>query len=501
MGNGLINFLFLIVGSLLLIVVSHQMWSGINEQYTIEVANEYSSADTVAFKGVFIRDEEIIKQNYTGVLSYPVTDGGKVAKDSVVAYVYSSEADIETNRQLKELQHEIELLRSAQNPGTVQTAQPEFISSLISEEYQSIAALLSKGDVRELKSHRDNLFTLMCIYRITVKQENDYDERIAELSAREAQLRVRKKDYRSVVTSPDSGYFVSYTDGFEGTLNYDNALDITADTINTVVNNSLVSTRRSGEIGKLIKSYDWKIAGIIDNSASTFNMGDTVTLSFASVPDIVHATIERLDDLGDSGTLAVMRCDEITYNLVRLRSDRVDMTLNDFKGIKVPRAALRFNKKNEKGCYVLWGQRVLFKKIDEIYSCEDYLLSRLTSDENYVCVYDNIIISGVDTAAYYANLEDEPPDEPEKTEEEGAPPEEDKNDKKSKKKKDDKDTGENIEENDNESRDEDQSEDSGEENEDSSEESEEDDSSGNDDTEEDTDGRDDSGTQGEINFE
>ncbi|MBQ5331413.1 MAG: hypothetical protein J6F31_09225 [Oscillospiraceae bacterium] len=413
MGNGLINLLFAVVGTLLIVVVSHQLWSGVNEQYDIEVAMEYSSADTVTFKGVFIRDEEVVSRAYSGVLSYAVTDGGKVAKDSVVAYVYNSEEEIETNRRIKETEHEIELLRDAQNPGTVQTAKPEFISSLISEEYQTIAALLAKGETEDLSAHKDQLFTLMCIYQIAVKQETGYDEKIAELSAKEAQLRVQKKDYKEAFYSPDSGYFVSYTDGFENELSFDNAINIDAATIDNVIKHDSGSGRKNGVIGKLIKGYNWKIAGIIDNSSNVFNMGDKVRLDFASVPDSVTATIERLDDLDTGKTIAVLRCDEITYNLVKLRTDRVEMTLHDFDGIKVPKEALRFNRKNEKGCYVLWGQRVLFKKIDEIYETEDYILSKLTSDENYVCVYDNVIKSGVDTAAYYASNEE--PEEPEET--------------------------------------------------------------------------------------
>ena len=104
--------------------------------------------------------------------------------------------------------------------------------------------------------------------------------------------------------------------------------------------------------------------------------------------------------------MLILRCDEMTYDLVQKRVERVEMTLNDFEGIRVPREALRFNKNNEKGCYVLWGQRVLFKKVDTIFEDNDYILSRITSDESYVCVYDDIIIEGVDTAAYMANSDE-----------------------------------------------------------------------------------------------
>lgn len=105
--------------------------------------------------------------------------------------------------------------------------------------------------------------------------------------------------------------------------------------------------------------------------------------------------------------------EDMTYDLVQKRVERVEMTLNDFEGIRVSRDAIRFDKDNNMGVYVLWGQRVLFKKLDVIFESDDYLLSRITSDSDYVAVYDEIILDGVNTADYMSNLDDEGLDETE----------------------------------------------------------------------------------------
>ena len=404
----IINLLAFILAVLIIAVVIHQVNLEVTEQYRTEDAVKYSSADTVSFRGVYIRDEQVITQSYSGVLSYPVLDGGKVANGSAVAYVYNSEADIEINRRIDELEHEVELLRTAQNPGTVQTADPAFISGLIGEQYQSITSLLAKNDVTQVKSKRDDLFTLMCIYQLTIGQETGYDERIASLSAQIADLKVSRQKAKDTVLSPDSGYFVSYTDGYESELTFDNVDSITVDRIDQIISDEGDEYKpKKNVVGKLVKGYNWKIAGVVDNSSSVFNPGDSVKLSFASVSDSVTATIERLDSADDpTRSLIVLRCDETTDGLVKLRKDRVDMTLHDFEGVRVPKEAIRFNKNNEKGCYILIGQNVKFRRIDEIYSEEDYVLSRLTSDSAYVSVFDKVITEGVDTAAYYEALED-----------------------------------------------------------------------------------------------
>ena len=403
-----INLLSFLLAALVILEVAHQVDVEVTEQYKTEDAVKFSSADTVTFRGVYIRDEQLISKRYSGVLSYPVSDGGKVANGSVVAYVYNSEADIELNRRIEDLEHDVGLLRSAQNPGTIQTADPAFISSLIGERYQSITSLLAKGDITDIRTQRDDLFTLLCIYQLTIGQESSYDEKIAAMSAEVADLRVERQKAKGEIVSPGSGYFVSYTDGYESELTFDNAESITAERIDEIIQDDGKEYQApKNVVGKLISGYNWKIAGVVDNSQSVFNPGDTVKLSFASVSDSVTATIERLEPTADpTRALIVLRCDETTDQLVKIRKDRVDMTLHDFEGVRVPKEALRFNKQNEKGCYILIGQNVKFRKIDEIYREDDYVLSRLTSDPSYVSVFDKVITEGVDTAAYYEAQED-----------------------------------------------------------------------------------------------
>ncbi|MGN1089173.1 MAG: HlyD family efflux transporter periplasmic adaptor subunit [Huintestinicola sp.] len=409
MGNALTKFLFFLLAVFILLSVTSQFYNGVREEYRTETAVIHSSADKVTFKGVYIRSEEVIRKSYAGVLSYPCEDGNKVANGSVVAYVYDKEEDIEINRRIEALEDEIKVLQAAQNPGTVLTVEPSFIASQVSEKYQSLVTSLAKKDISDLKSQRDNLLTLMGIYQICVNKEENYDDRINELAAEAADLKTKQQTYKYAIESPDAGYFVSYTDGYENILKIESADTLTAEMIKDVIANerNVRENRSKSEIGKLVKGYNWKIAGIIDNSDSIYNPGDSVKLSFASTPDKVNAVIETLEETDDPKEwMMILRCDEMTFDLVRRRVERVEMTLNDFEGIKVPREALRFNKNNEKGCYVLWGQRVLFKKVDPIFEDSDYILSRLTSDENYVCVYDDIIIEGVDTAAFMANSDE-----------------------------------------------------------------------------------------------
>ncbi|MCH5349906.1 MAG: hypothetical protein J1E40_11330 [Oscillospiraceae bacterium] len=389
-----VRILVFFLSLFILITVFSQISMQFKDDYVTEAAVLYSSAEKVSFQGVYIRNETIVRGSANGVLSYPNADGSKIANGSVVAYVYSSDDDIYVNNRIEELKEQVELLKGAQNPGTTETAEPTFISSLIDQEYQTIAFLIAENDLDALAEERKQFQTLMDIYRIIINEETDYNDAIDRLNSQIYQLEARRKEPTNVITADSTGYFISYTDGYEGKLSLDKVDDLTVDKVKDIIGSS--DNGRSGSsIGKMVDGYEWKMAGIVDPMAANFRVGSSITVKFASTPDTVTAVIDDLIESDDPNeSVIILSCDELTYNLVQRRVERVELILNDYEGIRVPRKAIRFDKDNEKGVYILLGQRVAFRKINPIYECDEYILSQITSDSSYISVYDDIITEG-----------------------------------------------------------------------------------------------------------
>lgn len=164
----------------------------------------------------------------------------------------------------------------------------------------------------------------------------------------------------------------------------------------------------------MVDGYEWKMAGIVDPNAADFRVGSSITVKFASTPDRLTAVVEDLIESDNPNeSMIILSCDKLTYNLVQRRVERVELILNDYDGIRVPREAIRFNEKNEKGVYILLGQRIAFKKIEPVYECEEYILSEITSDADYISVYDDIIVEGEISEDLYVSetTADEPEEE------------------------------------------------------------------------------------------
>lgn len=389
--------LVLILSIFMLVTVFHQFVQVFEDDYTTETATVYSSAEKVTFNGVYVRNETIVSGGKNGVLSYPSSDGSKVAKDSVVAYVYRSANDIYINQQIESLKNEVEILKKEQSPGTTVVAQPEFISSLIDEKYRTITTLAARNDLSSLRSESDDFQMLTGIYQIVIGEETDYNDRIEQLEKQIKLLEAKQNNPIDIITVPNSGYFISYVDGYEDILSTDKLSSITADDIKEVIKNDGYNAAKVSKkaVGKIVDDYEWDLVGIVNPKDASFNPGKEVKVKLSSTPDLLTAKITDVIETDDpEECVIVLSCEKLNFNLVQYRTERIEIILDDFNGIKVPREAVRFNKNNEKGVYVLLGQRIAFKKVDVIYECEDYLLSAITSDTGYISVYEDIILSG-----------------------------------------------------------------------------------------------------------
>ncbi len=389
-----VRILMFFLSVFILVTVFSQMILQTKEDYVTETAVIYSSAEKVTFQGVYVRNETVIDVDVDGVLSYPCEDGGKIANGSIIAYVYENENDIFVNQRIEELKKEVELLESAQNPGTTEVTTPAFISKLIDQQYQTIAVLIAENDLQSLTEERQKLQTLMGIYQIVINEETDFNAAIDTLTTEIKELERKQKQPVDVITSENTGYFISYIDGFENILSPETIDSLTVDDIKDIISKSMEEPTETA-VGKMVDGYEWKMVGLVNAEQVSFDTGSEVTVKFASTPDTVTAVIEDIVESDNpEESIIILGCDELTYNLVQRRVERVEIILNDYEGIKVPRKAIRFNKENEKGVYVLLGQRIVFKKIEPIYECDEYILSKITSDSGYISMYDDIICEG-----------------------------------------------------------------------------------------------------------
>ena len=163
-----------------------------NQKYKTENAIFSKASESAAFRGVYVRNEQVTTYNGNGAVGYEVSDGGKLGIGSVIAHVYSDETQIDIVQQIAALQDELELLKKIQNPGTSESAQPANLSSLIEERYRSLIFQRERAHFPEVDEEKDELLVLLSTYQKITNDTIDFNARIASLNAQIASLQSRQ---------------------------------------------------------------------------------------------------------------------------------------------------------------------------------------------------------------------------------------------------------------------------------------------------------------------
>ena len=155
-----------------------------------------------------------------------------------------------------------------------------------------------------------------------------------------------------------------------------------------------MSAKPPNSAGKLLKDYSCKILMVIDNDERV-SAGMYLKAMLSASKETYNVYVDSVKDAGDGQSIVILSCDILDEALVSERVQRIELVFDDYTGLKVPREAIHFNSQKEKGVYVILGQDVQFKKIEIVYEGDDYVLSKNTSDEDYLLLYDQILLEAV----------------------------------------------------------------------------------------------------------
>ena len=380
----------------ILIMVGSQIAFMINNSHDTEEAVLYTVNENITFKGMFLRDERVINYDNTsgGVINYLYNDGLKVAENSDIAKVYSNGDQIYYRNRLARLKTVLSDLKRAQSPGTTNYVQAEALRTKIKNDYLSVTNMIQQKDYSSVGSKSDDLLYTMNIYNIVTGSEENFKPVIKQIKSEINDLKIKIEDPIDSINTNSSGYFVKTVDGYESSVSYEDIENMSTDELQKLF--KIKPKITDNTVGKILKSYEWKFLGIIKNT-NKFLINDGLSIRFNSSNKVYGVTVDSIKPIdGTDKCVVILSCNEIDENVLNSRFDNAELIFDEYTGVKVPREAIRFQGE-QKGAYVMLGQQIAFKKIDVIYECDDYVLSKNTSDDSYILLYDQILLEGVST--------------------------------------------------------------------------------------------------------
>ncbi len=390
----LTRWLALITACIIVIYFAASIFNSLSNNYKTATAYVTQVSDTVDADMFIIRDETILESRGAGVVVPLAVSGGRVSSGSEIAAVFSSEKAAESYAEVTALNEKLEIYKKIDNRVDVANVDIEKLITDIDIDFYSILDAVYNNDYSELSDNELSFGEKLSRKNLSLGAEVDCSAQIAELESRIASL--SSANPNEIISAGEAGYFVSRPDGFENILTTKDLADLNEEKLEKAFKAEKKEIP-DGTIGKMINGCNWYVATVVKSSdVPGMEVGNTVKLVLGdNENETVTSKVYSKKILDDEKILFVYRCSFMNEELATLRKVTGKIVIRSYKGIKIPKDAVRFGENEEMGVYIREGNLVKFNRIEEIYSGDSYVIAAdKTGTPGWLAQYDEIITSG-----------------------------------------------------------------------------------------------------------
>ena len=391
-----------VLAFLVLLYVGYQAYQATHQSIRTETAMYGEVSDVLQAQGFILRNETVIDESYSGVLSYRVADGSRVSRGGVIADIFSNESDAASQRELDQLDQEIENLQSLSQTANFYVANPSMLGDQIYSALEGISQLVNENDFSGLNTQKGELQNALIRRQLITGEESaeDYSQRISQLQS--------QRDTLASQTGSATG-------------------SIQVESITVAQAEELLEQQPSSTdaVGKICQDFNWYAVCVFDEDDMVHFEGVEdvyLDIPFASTEQIPAKVLARNSD-GESGkTAVVFQCSTMDADIAAVRNEAIQVTVNTYSGVLVNERAIRFAaveytttdeagntvtqvQENVKGVYVLYGGQLEFVQVFTDQTVNGYAICRtdLTEEEQSMLVtdstiqlYDQVVVEGTD---------------------------------------------------------------------------------------------------------
>lgn len=346
-----------------------------------------NSEETTAY---IVKNETVISLSDSSFYRLYLREGDKVSSNEKIASLYSSEDDGLLILEIENIEEKIENLSSEYMDYTSNDIVK--VENYIDQTIDSLSEPFYEGKLSEssiLKGRLDTLFNLK--YKSSNSAKEEKEALIKKKTELEANLSRGRKD----VYSPVAGIFSEKTDGLEAHLSFDEAMKLTVDEFDKVIEKKGEESDRNC---KIVDNSLWYISAKISASSVVGReIGDRVKIVFPEKKKI-EGKIEYISEPSDDFCVITISSDRFYENLGSERKTVVKIIFETHEGFVIPNSALHFYD-GDYGVFVMKHDKTYFKKAQVIYSDNKYSVIK-EGEGTELKLYDKVVTDG-DLSQYY----------------------------------------------------------------------------------------------------
>lgn len=395
-GNGMRTLLIVLLVFLLLFYIGYQAYRSAFSNVETEMAVTHSVYESINAEGLVFRSESAVPAPSGGYAYYTIENGTRVARNSVIASVYSDENSGRIKQEIAEIDQQIAAFRTIQADAGSGRLSLDVIKEQTADTVYRMIQNTDSGKLTDIGTADFDMLSLLSKKQLITGKSVDFTAKIKELQKRKSNLKSSYRAPKSKIHAPVAGYFADRSDGYEKVLTVRKLSSLTPESLKKLMN---AEPKKTGNGGKIVSGYEWYMACIVpDSYYNQLRVGRNLSLNLSFVLDEPVPVTVYSCSKGSNGKLAVVfRCDYMSAELSTIRKESVEIQLVEHTGLKVPKRAIIINDKQEAGVYVRSGNIVTFRKVEQLYSePADYAVCKIVNKDGYLRMYDDIIVGGKD---------------------------------------------------------------------------------------------------------
>ena len=385
--KSIVNTAVVISVILLALYLAIQLFGNGAQRVSTVRAQNITDKSFITFNGYVIRDEHLIYAEDGYVADFLLGNGERVGKDKEYLRYYRTDLDAqdisEAQRILDDYSDRINILENSLS-GNYTVADVNSIKQELNSFYSDMLGCIANGNYSDADAKGESFLGSVNNYGVATGKQSHADSSLAAVKAQKQEYidSIATSGARSIYAD-ESCYIFNQLDGYEDAFDYSMIMSMTPEAFSEAVN-AAKPRNPKGAVGKKIINSEWFFALRMNASQlKYFEEGNDYQLEFINDGNVtVKMTVERIyapeNNIGKGFIVFSSRDIAIGAELSRYTAVRVNTGY--VSGYRVPEDAVTQIDYDEDGIYdhigvfVLSGNRVEFRRIEEIGSGAGYVI-------------------------------------------------------------------------------------------------------------------------------
>lgn len=391
----------IVILAVIAVYVLAECYSALHVEVETITAVTSTVYDSIEAKALIIRDERTVTANNNSVTVYAAENGEKVKLGGTVAMEFASDAEAKNYTTLQSLKSELDYYNELESKSAGVATDVETVDRDIIGNVNEYVRAANYGSVSGLSGCADELNDKLTRRQMIIGESVDFTAVKEGLQSQINEINTDECSPTGYIRAEESGIFSSYTDGLEGSFDYDAAQQLDAATLKSYMDQAQQAKAQGDNVlGKLITSYEWYFCAVVSADAvKDINNGDSLDVAVKDSEDVIKCLVVSGADAQpwQEETALVLRCSRIDSEIASMRLEDIEIRYNSYTGFKVPVSAVHIDDEGGAYVYALVANQVKQRSGEIVYSTKDYSIFEYDPENSdSIRFYDQIITKGKD---------------------------------------------------------------------------------------------------------